>query len=162
MVRRIVVAGVLACTLALTGTAVAKEVPRAKLASDADLVCSAANGKLVQYTGTTNFVDPGKATTAQVKAYGPWLVWSLKIMQDKVRRFKTLGTPREAAARAAWTRYLVLHSTIAVPGFARGAAAAMKGDGKGLVAAFTRIEKYGGEARRLEQTLGLHVCRWSS
>jgi hypothetical protein len=161
MARKAVLGGVLAATLVLSATAVAADMPRAKLAYYTDGVCSLYNGKLMGYTGPLpKYSDPRKATVKQLKASAGWFAFSHALKKGEIKRIFTLGTPKEPAARVAWNRWHVLLTTVMLPAYAGVAAATKKGDAKAFVAAYSKAGKYSAEAHRLEKTLGLKVCEW--
>lgn len=159
------VGAMLAVMLALAPVSSAQHVPRAKLVKDADLVCSYENGRLAQFKQADlpdTSIAPSKASPAQIKEYTKYLAWIQKILADRITRVFALGTPSEPAARVAWARWKVLETTVALPGYRAGLTAAKAGDGKALAAAFAKIERYNGEAKRLTRTIGFQVCGWES
>jgi hypothetical protein len=160
MARKAVFGGVLASTLVLSATAVAANVPRAKLATNADLVCSFENGKLAQSRNPPTYSDPRKATVKQLKASAAWFARSYALKKDEIKRIFALGTPTEPAARVAWNRWHVLLTTVQLPAYAAAAAATKRGDAKGFVAAFSKAGKYSAEVAKLRKTIGLKVCEW--
>ena len=163
MKRKLMVAGALAVTLVFAATAVAANVPRAKLVRDADFVCSYENGKLMAAgVKLPTYEDPRKATVKQLKASAPWFARVYRLKKDEIKRITALGTPSEPAARVAWNRWIVLLKTVQLPAYAGVLAATQRGDAKGLIATFAKAEKYGPEATKLVKKLGLKVCRWES
>jgi hypothetical protein len=160
MARTAVLGGVLAVALMLSSAAVAKNVPRAKLAKDADFICSFENGKLVGNTHPPTYSDPRKATVKQLKASAGWFTHAYALKQDEIKRIFALGTPSEPAVRVAWNRWHVLLTTVQLPAFAGVAAATRKGDAKAFVTAFSKTAKYTAEVAKLQKTIGLKVCEW--
>jgi hypothetical protein len=162
MMKRVVAGCMVACVLAVGGTADAHSIPRAKLVKDADLVCSYENGRLVQYKGgLPRITNPAKATRAQLHAYGKYLAYSDHLLQDLVKREFALGTPTEPAAKTSWTRWHTLYTTILLPAYTAAVKAADAGDVKGVLTAFAAPQKYSGEAHKLAKVLGFKVCSWA-
>ena len=155
MARKAVVAGVLAVVLVFTATSPAANVPRAKLAHDADFICSYENGRLMAAgVSLPAYEDPRKATVKQLKASAPWFARVHRLKKDEIKRIVALGTPSEPAARVAWNRWIVLLKTVQLPGYAGVLAATQRGDAKGLLSAFAkagevrpRSDQAGEEAR---------------
>jgi transcriptional regulator of met regulon len=160
MARKAVLGGVLAVTLVLSSTAVAANVPRAKLATNADLVCSFENGKLVGIPNPPTYSDPRKATVKQLKASAAWFARAHALKKDEIKRIFALGTPSEPAERVAWNRWHVLLKTVQLPAYAAVAAATKKGDAKAYMAAYVKAGKYSAEVAKLRKTIGLKVRDW--
>lgn len=163
MALKALIGGALAVALVFSATAVAANVPRAKLVHDADFICSYENGKrMAGGVSLPAFEDPRKATVKQLKASVPWFTRVHKLKKDEIKRLVALGTPSEAAAKVAWNRWIVLLKTVQLPGYAGVVAAAQRGDGKGFITAFAKVEKTSAEANKLVKKLGLKVCQWES
>jgi aminopeptidase N len=160
MGRSLAFAGVLLAALVWASAAVAADIPRARLVKNADLICSYENGKLVQLAFPKGLDDPKKITAKNLRASAAYFAGSLELQKDAARRFAKLGRPREPAIRVAWSRYVTLHTTVAIPALADAVAAARKGDAKAFMASFARGEKYTPEVGKLVKTIGLHVCQW--
>ena len=155
----VVVAG-LSAMLWATGSAMAEDVPKARIVRDADVICSLENGRLAQVKNPPTYSSAKDITPARLRHWAPWFKRWAALKQDESTRIRALGSPREPAARSAWRRWKTLIATVQVPSFAIAAAAAARGDVKGFTTAFGAAGRSASQAKKVAKLLGFHVCRW--
>jgi hypothetical protein len=168
MVRKPVAAVALVCALvpAFSGTASAqKVVPWATLESNANVVCLDYDDKIFKLPGlgALQKVKSEKDLTPALvkKSMVPYLTGELALEKTMVRKWSTLGTPKEPTYRVGWVRWLTLWKTVRIPSAEKYLAAAKKYDVKGMKAAGAAREAYDAEGTKLEKKiLKFHVCQW--
>jgi hypothetical protein len=160
------VAVALVCALAAVsaGPAMAGPVPWLTVARSANAACLSYDKKLFGLPGLKALQKVNSTadlTPALLKRSGaPFYAGELVLQQKLVHTWGTLGTPKEAAYRTAWARWLVLWKTLRIPVAEQIAASAKTGDVKGLEAAAARLAPHESEGKKLEKTLGFAVCQW--
>jgi hypothetical protein len=155
----IVVAGLSAMLLA-AGSAMAADVPKARIVRDADAICSLENGRLAQVKNPPKYASAKDITPARLRLWAPWFKRWAALKRDESKRIGALGSPREPAARSAWRRWKMLVATVQVPAFANAATAASHGDVKRFTTAFGAAGRSDSEANKVAKLLGFHVCSW--
>ncbi len=167
MVRRLVAAGVSVCVLMamFAAPASAKVLPWNTVAKRANVVCLAYDNKLFKLPGLAALqkVTSEKDLTPEVLKHSmvPYLTGELALEKEMVRKWSALGTPKEAAYRVAWARWLTLWRTVHIPSAERVLAAAKRGDVKGMDTAQASLKAHEAEGKKLEKkTLAFAVCQW--
>jgi hypothetical protein len=164
MGRRTVVAAVLACSLWTAVAASAAEKPWFTVARAANTQCFAYDTKLF---ALPHIKDLGKLKRASdftpkvLKDWAaPYFAGELKLQQDLLASWGKDGTPKEAARKRDWARFMELWKTIQIPATQRYADASKAGDADAFKAAGEWFERHSAEGHKLSERLAMGVCEW--